>query len=96
MTNYIHLLRSGHIRYYLKRYRNLYRYSNQLWGRLSIRVKRFYLQKTQRGGQDKHVGKDKTNEIVCIHMKPIARWFQTVIMWNTGRDGAYFISLNNI
>ena len=28
MTSYIHLLGSGHVSYYLKKYRNLYRYSN--------------------------------------------------------------------
>ena len=36
-TNYIHILSSGHLSYYLKRYKNLYRYSNQAWERLNNR-----------------------------------------------------------
>jgi len=95
MTNYIHLLGSGHISYYLKKYRNLYRYSNQSWERLNKRVKRFYLQRTQRGGHGKHAGIDNTNELVCMHTKPIARWLQRVIMWNTGLGATHFISLDN-
>ena len=51
LTNYIHLLGSGHVMYYLKKYRNLYRFSNQAWERLNNRLKMFYLQKTQRGGE---------------------------------------------
>ena len=84
MTNYIHLLGSGRITYYLTKYRNLYRYSNQSWERLNKRVKRFYLQRTQRGGHGKYGGKDVQNQLICKHTKPIARWLQRVIMWNTG------------
>ena len=91
MTNYIHLLGSGHISYYLKKYRNLYRYSNQSWERLNKRVKRFYLQRTQRGGHGKHAGKDAANVLICKHTKPLARWLQRVIMWNTGLGAEFFI-----
>ena len=91
MTNYIHLLGSGHISYYLRKYRNLYRYSNQSWERLNKRVKRFYLQRTQRGGHGKHAGKDAANVLVCKHTKPLARWLQRVIMWNTGLGAKFFI-----
>jgi hypothetical protein len=31
ITNYMHMLESKHVTYFLKRYRNLYRYSNQGW-----------------------------------------------------------------
>ena len=91
MTNYIHLLGSGHITYYLKKYRNLYRYSNQSWERLNKRVKRFYLQRTQRGGHGKSAGEGATQVHICKHTKPIARWLQRVIMWNTGLGEEYFI-----
>ena len=91
MTNYIHLLGAGHIIYYLFKYRNLYRYSNQSWERLNKRVKRFYLQRTQRGGHGKHAGKDATNSLICKHTKSIARWLKRVIMWNTGMGAEFFI-----
>ena len=95
MTNYIHLLGAGHVSYYLKKYRNLYRYSNQSWERLNKRVKRFYLQRTQRGGHGKFAGKDDTNQLVCQHTKPIARWLQRVIMWNTGLGEKHFKDLES-
>ena len=46
LTNYIHLLGSGHVMYYLKKYKNLYRFSNQAWERLNSRIKMLYLQNT--------------------------------------------------
>ena len=90
-TNYIHLLGSGHISYYLKKYRNLYRYSNQSWERLNKRVHIFYFQRIQRGGHGKQVGKDAANVLICKHTKPLARWLQRVIMWNTGLGAEFFI-----
>ena len=91
MTNCIHLLGSGHITYYLTKYRNLYRYSNQSWERLNKRVKRFYLQRTQRGGHGKSAGEEANKIHICKHTKPIARWLQRVIMWNTGLGAEFFI-----
>ena len=35
--------------------------------------------------------KDVQNELICKHTKPIARWLQRVIMWNTGLDAEFFI-----
>lgn len=90
MTNYVHLLGSGHIAYYLRKYRNLYRYSNQSWERLNKRVKRFYLAKTQRGGHGKYT--KEGIEYRCPHTRPLARWLQRVIMWNTGKGEEYFIA----
>ena len=91
IINYIHLLGSGHIMYYLKKYRNLYRYSNQSLERLNKRVKIFYLQRTQRGGHGKSAGEEANNIHICKHTKPIARWLQKVIMWNTGLGEEFFI-----
>ena len=50
VTKYIHLLGAGHVMYYLKKYMNIYRFSNQALERLNNRLKVFYLQKYQRGG----------------------------------------------
>ena len=48
--NYVHMLGSGHVMYYLRKKSNLYRYSNQLWERLSKRVKNDIGQKLRGGG----------------------------------------------
>ena len=85
LTNYIHLLGSGHVMYYLKKYRNLYRFSNQAWERLNNRLKMFYLQKTQRGGSGKYPSK-----IGSSHTRPMARWMQRILMWNTSLGERYF------
>ena len=46
MPNYVHMLGSGHVTYYLRKSRNLHRYGNQSWECFNKRVKRCYLTKT--------------------------------------------------
>ena len=50
MTNYFHILRSGHFAYYLRKYRNLYRFSQQGWENVNGRFKRTFHTNTQKGG----------------------------------------------
>ena len=45
MTNYVHMLGSDYVMYYLREKFNLYRYSCQSWERFNKRVKRYYLTK---------------------------------------------------
>ena len=85
LTNFIYLLDSSHVMYYLEKYRNLYRFSNQAWEHLNNRLKMFYLQKTQRGGSGKYPSK-----IGPSYTRPIARWMQRILMWNTGLGELYF------
>ena len=49
-----------------------------------------YLQKTQRGGHGKYVGKNDTVSYRCPHTVPITRWLQRVIMWNCGEGDKLF------
>ena len=50
MTNYFHLLHAGHYSYFLLRYGNMYRYSQQGWENLNGRLKRIFHHNTQKGG----------------------------------------------
>ena len=50
VTNYIHMLGSGHLMEFLKRYRNLYKYSQQGWEHLNKRACGIYHRHTQKGG----------------------------------------------
>jgi len=50
ITNYIHMLGSGHIAYYLQVHRNLYKFSQQNWESLNEKMKVTYFRNTQRGG----------------------------------------------
>ena len=42
MANYTHYLVSGHVTYFLRKYRNLYKYSQQGWEYLNWRLKNYY------------------------------------------------------
>jgi hypothetical protein len=68
MTNYFHIVAAGHLTYYLKVYRNLYRFSQQGWEGMNSVVKSLLHKRTQRGG---HGGKrgQKNSKV-----EPIARW----------------------
>jgi hypothetical protein len=70
MTNYIHMIGSGHMTYYLREWRNLYRYSQQGWEALNSLLKNIYFRRTQRGGH-KGDGKSKNSKLT-----PIAKWLQ--------------------
>ena len=95
ITNYVHMLGAGHLAYYLKKFRNLYRFSNQSWERLNKRVKKMYLQKTQRCGHGKYISAAHMVVDQCPHTKPLAKWLQHVMMWNTGKGEEFSVSLDN-
>jgi hypothetical protein len=70
MTNYFHMIGSGHMTYYLREWRNLYRYSQQGWEALNSLLKNIYFRRTQRGG---HKGDGSTRN---SKLEPIANWIQ--------------------
>ncbi len=50
ITNYVHMLGAGHIRYYLKKWRNLNRFFNQGWEAYNQMVAAFWHHRTTKGG----------------------------------------------
>ena len=50
LTNYIHMLGSGHISYFLRKYRNLYRYNQQGWEGLNSKITDIFFRHTGKGG----------------------------------------------
>jgi hypothetical protein len=50
MTNYFHILRSGHFSYFLVKYKSLYLLSQQGWDNVNNRFKRSFHNNTQKGG----------------------------------------------
>jgi hypothetical protein len=50
VTYYIHMLASGHIKYYMIAHCNLYKYSQQGWESLNEKFKLTFFNNTQRGG----------------------------------------------
>lgn len=65
VTNYMHLLSSGHITEYVYQWGNLYEHSQQGWEAFNALIKSFFFRRTPRGG-----GRKKSR------LKPVARWLQ--------------------
>jgi hypothetical protein len=78
MTNYFHVIAAGHLTYYLRRWRNLYRYSQQGWEGMNSVVKTVLHKRTQKGG---HGGKsgEKNSKV-----EPIARWMLRRLFFLSG------------
>lgn len=79
LTNYFHMIGAGHIEYFMYRYRNLYRYSQQGWESLNALIKSFFFRRTQRGG---YAGK---KGVPNSRVVPIARFFQRRLYWQSGK-----------
>ena len=84
VTNYIHMFGAGHMTYYLRRYGNLYRFSQQGWEALNQKLKHFYFNNTNHGGSC-------GNEMLRgDHVKPLMRMCQRFIMWRLGLGTSFF------
>jgi len=87
LTNYIHMLGAGHVAYYLRLYRNLYRYSQQGWEAMNDKIKTFYFCCTQRGG---HINGPNGEQ---LHLDALGKYFQRSVLWSFGKGDAYFTGL---
>jgi hypothetical protein len=76
IINYNHLVCSGHMNYFLRRWRNLYRYSNQGWEYKNKQMRYVYHHRSQMGGisgSGQHHSK----------LKPLCIWFLQCLWWMT-------------
>ena len=80
MTNYLHLLRLGHFSWFLKKYGNLYRLSQQGWENVNGRFKRKFFQNSQRGG-----GRNKGSKLL-----PVFYTFMREHLWRVGYLEGFF------
>lgn len=87
VTNYIHLLGSGHISYFMKKYGSLYLYSQQGWEALNNTIQTFIYQNSQRGGFGS--GEDKRKSYIF----PLIRMIIRDLLWKTYEADKFFISL---
>ena len=88
LTNYIHMLGAGHVGYYLRVYRNLYRYSQQGWEAMNDKIKMFYFRHTQCGGHANGPNSEQS------HLDALAKYFQRSVLWSFGKGDAYFMGLH--
>jgi hypothetical protein len=66
VTNYIHMMGSGHFTEYLYKWKNLYRYSQQGWEAMNALIKTFYYHRTNHGGSTGNKGTSKKSRLVPI------------------------------
>jgi len=83
ITNYVHMLGSGHIRFFLRKWGSLYRLQNQGWEQYNARVAAFWHHRTSKGGS-----KYDNSKIL-----PIAKWLLRLMLWKTGEGENYFINV---
>ena len=81
MTNYIHMLVAGHFAYYLIRYKNLYRFSQQGWEGQNKKIKSGFNSSTQRGGH---------GASVRSQLLPIVMMLLRLLFWNFGIAESFF------
>lgn len=74
ITNYIHMIGSGHVADFLYQYRNLYRHSQQGWEHLNSFLKVYFFRRTMRGGGNNGGSK----------IKPLAKWLARRMVWMSG------------
>jgi hypothetical protein len=72
LTNYIHMLGSGHVKRYMQEWGNLNKYSQQGWESLNALIKSFFFRRTNRGGSNRG---DRSKLV------PIGKLLQRRLMW---------------
>jgi hypothetical protein len=97
MTNYIHIIGSGHLTYFAHHYKNLYRFSQQGWESMNQLLKHYYFNNTNHGGSNGNGGKDSNGlysngTISGEHCLPLMRFCQRFLMWKLGLGDDYFES----
>ena len=77
VTNYIHMIGSGHFEEYMVKWGNLNKYSQQGWEALNALIKLFFFRRTNKGGHNS--GGDVTN--LKSKLVPIGRLVQRRMLW---------------
>ena len=83
VTNYIHMLISGHITEYMIKFRSLYRFSQQGWENLNHILKSFFFKRTNHGGT-KYRSK----------LNAIGRWQQCRVVFMCGFSESDILNYN--
>jgi hypothetical protein len=82
------MIGAGHLTYYLTKYRNLYKFSQQGWEAMNKKLKYFYFHNTNHGG----CGGRKAGALSGDHVLPLMRLMQRSIMWTVGLGDTFFRS----
>lgn len=86
ITNYIHMLGSGHVSYFLRKYRNLYRYNQQGWEGLNCKITDIFFHHTNKGG-----GKGGNQ----LYIEAVGRMLLRDLMWRSSLAERFFMNQND-
>ena len=86
VTNYVHMLGAGHISWYLRQFKNLYKFSQQGWEALNKKMKHFFNCNTNHGGMN---GKGGDRFQHCL---PVMRMNLRFLLWKTGDAKKFFLA----
>jgi hypothetical protein len=92
ITNYIHMLGSSHVKYYMTIHRNLYKFSQQGWESLNSKFMQVFFRHAQHGG---NYGKS-VEEKERSYLFPVMKSFQRELLWITGDAEQYFKNKTNL
>ena len=73
ITNYLHMIGSGHMLVYMCRWVNLNKYSQQDWEALNALIKLFFFRRTNKGGQNS--GEEGVKRVSWYNSKLLQRRF---------------------
>ena len=88
-SNYIHLISSGYLAFYMEKYRSLWKYSQQSWEALNSLVKTFYFQRTQRDGISGYKGSGGKSKL-----ESMGRWMQRRTLFLCGYTNDEIMNFN--
>ncbi len=88
ISNYLHLLGSGHVHYFLKEYRCLYLYLQQGWEALNGQIQTFIHQNSQRGGHNSGTARGEKSYIYCV-----VRMVIRDLLWKIYEADQFFLNL---
>jgi hypothetical protein len=95
MANHIHIIGSGHLIFFAKKYRNLYRFSQQGWESLNQLLKHYYFNNTNHGGSVGNGGKSNGSILSGDHCRPLLKLCKRSLMGKLGFGDTYFQSLQD-
>ena len=88
VTNYIHIVGSGHLVHFLQEFGNLCKFSQQGWEALNQKIKKVYHNNKNHGG---NVGGH--TKLKQGYIKQVWMFLSRYVMWRTGFGDRFFLQI---
>ena len=78
MTNYFHMIGSGHFTYFLRKHKNLSRFSQQGWESINHLIKKYFFNHMQQGGHNSCISETDRSSSRSM---AVGKWIQRRLFW---------------